>query len=289
METIRLPLLALVLSTGVVATGFAQSPVVINEFLADNDTVDRDNAGDYDDWVELYNRSQSVYDLTGHYLTDDLTRPKRWQFPNGTKIPAGGFLRIWCDNEPTEGPLHATFKLDDAGEDIGLFGPDAQSNPKLDGLTYAKQRGDRSFGRLPDGGDSWFYLWTPSGEKPALGVTPFLRYDSRRTGAVSNIRLKGSGIPRVNFVTGIDFSNGPAKGVVVLLVSGDRASIDLGALGFLCVSPVGMGLIPVGLDAVGDGSFRFTVPPVLGGVVVYFQGFSVGHDLSNALAVSFAK
>ncbi|GIS54588.1 hypothetical protein Ct9H90mP29_16300 [bacterium] len=31
-------------------------PVVINEFLANNETINTDEEGEYDDWVELFNK-----------------------------------------------------------------------------------------------------------------------------------------------------------------------------------------------------------------------------------------
>ncbi|RMF08484.1 MAG: hypothetical protein D6762_05575, partial [Candidatus Neomarinimicrobiota bacterium] len=47
------------------------APVVINEFLARNASVNYDEAGEYDDWLELYNRSAVPVDLSGMYLSDD--------------------------------------------------------------------------------------------------------------------------------------------------------------------------------------------------------------------------
>ena len=46
------------------------SGVVINEFMASNSTTARDQDGEYDDWIELYNNSSSAIDLSGYYLTD---------------------------------------------------------------------------------------------------------------------------------------------------------------------------------------------------------------------------
>ena len=41
--------------------------VVINELMADNDNTVPDPQGDYDDWLELYNRTDSPIVLTGMY------------------------------------------------------------------------------------------------------------------------------------------------------------------------------------------------------------------------------
>ena len=50
----------------------ANQPVVINELLAKNETINADEAGEYDDWIELYNHSNSTVDLAGYYLTDKI-------------------------------------------------------------------------------------------------------------------------------------------------------------------------------------------------------------------------
>ena len=52
---------------------FSYGNLKINEFLAANDTVNQDPQGDYDDWIEIYNSGNSQIDMSGMYLTDDLT------------------------------------------------------------------------------------------------------------------------------------------------------------------------------------------------------------------------
>ena len=55
--------------------------LVINEFMADNETTIDDPAepGEYPDWVELYNGSGETVILNGLFLTDDLNDPTKWQ------------------------------------------------------------------------------------------------------------------------------------------------------------------------------------------------------------------
>jgi len=124
----------------------------INEFLASNSAGPQDEAGDFDDWVEIYNGEATAVELTGLYLTDNLLSRTKWQFPAGTMIPAKGFLLVWCDNEPLEGPLHAAFALSAGGESIGIFDNDANQVQPIDTLTYPAQTANVSQGRLPDGG-----------------------------------------------------------------------------------------------------------------------------------------
>ena len=129
--------------------------VVINELMADNDTTIADPQEDYDDWLELYNLTDSPVMLTGMYLSDKEDNPTKWEFPENTEIPANGYLIVWLDEdhddeEATEG-LHANFKLSKGGEIAMLVGPDAEGNQVLDSITFGDQETDVAFGRLPDG------------------------------------------------------------------------------------------------------------------------------------------
>ncbi len=132
--------------------GSTPLPVVINEFLAANATSNTDEAGDYDDWVELYNPGATPLVLDGFYLTDHLDEPAKWAFPPGTAIPAGGYLLVWCDGDMGQGPLHTPFKLDKEGEEVALFDPHLLL---LDALSFGPQTADSSYGRRPDGAELW--------------------------------------------------------------------------------------------------------------------------------------
>ncbi|MCF7976397.1 MAG: lamin tail domain-containing protein [Phycisphaerae bacterium] len=118
----------------------AQSPVQISEFMASN-TLIQDTAGDLDDWIELHNPTDHPVDVGGLCLTDDLTQTRLWQFPvnrtNITTIAAQGYLVVWADNDVNQGPLHASFKLSQTGEQIGLF---SASGETIDTVTYPAQQ-----------------------------------------------------------------------------------------------------------------------------------------------------
>ena len=44
--------------------------LIINEFLASNDSCCTDESNDYDDWVEIYNDTSDPIDIGGMYFTD---------------------------------------------------------------------------------------------------------------------------------------------------------------------------------------------------------------------------
>jgi hypothetical protein len=118
--------------------------------------------------VELRNASAEPFDLTGHFLSDNPDNPRKWAFPDGTILPAGGFLLVWCDENGSDTPgLHASFKLSAGGEQVLLVGPDADLNPLLDAVTFGSQTADRAWGR-PDSAPSTFMVLspTPGGANP---------------------------------------------------------------------------------------------------------------------------
>jgi hypothetical protein len=153
--------------------GTARGAVVINEFMAANQHAVRDPAGDGDDWIELHNDGGVPVDVGGFYLTDDLGNITKWRFPTDqpslTTIPARGYLVVWADQEPGEGPLHANFQLRAQGEQIALY---SASKVLMDSVTFGAQETDKSCGRLPDGMGNWQTLGHPSPGKPNDTVPP---------------------------------------------------------------------------------------------------------------------
>jgi len=134
--------------------------LVINEFLASNGSGIADEQGEREDWVEIRNPGPGAVEMGGLFLADDLTRPTQWVFPD-TTLAAGGYLIVWCDSEPGDGPLHASFKLSASGEAIGLFGRLAAGNGAIDTHTFGAQTTDVSEGRDP-GGSGWILFATPT-------------------------------------------------------------------------------------------------------------------------------
>ena len=143
--------------------------VVINELMADNDNIIADPQGDYDDWLELYNRTDSAVLLTGMYLSDKEDEPTKWAFPENTEIPANGYLIVWLDeDEDAAEGLHANFKLSKGGEVALFVDTDANGNQVLDSITFGEQETDVAFGRLPDGtGDFQIVQATPGAQNMA--------------------------------------------------------------------------------------------------------------------------
>ena len=143
-------------------------PLVINEFMASNNKMVRDPQGQYDDWIEIWNSGVEPIDIGGMFLTDNLSVPMKWRIPINnrilTTIPAGGYLLIWADEDSTDYGLHANFKLNADGEEIGLF--DSDGATLIDSISFPDQTTDISYGRDPEsnGQRRFFAIPTPGAE-----------------------------------------------------------------------------------------------------------------------------
>lgn len=147
------------LSYRVGLTTATSTPVVVNELMADNQSTIRDPQGEFDDWIELYNLTDGPVSMTGRYLTDDPTNPRKWKFPDGLSIPAAGYLLVWADEDGTDTPgLHASFKLAKSGEAVYLIDTDENFNAVLDHVQFGEQAPDAAFGRSATDQDTWTTL-----------------------------------------------------------------------------------------------------------------------------------
>ena len=132
--------------------------LVINEFLAANQSINTDEYGDYEDWLEIYYDISGTMNLGGYFLTDDLDEPDKWMFPN-MEISGEGHLLIWLDDDDEEGPLHTNFKLSASGESLALF--DSNLN-LIDSIDFGEQTDNISYGRSPDGSNNWQFFENPT-------------------------------------------------------------------------------------------------------------------------------
>src|SRR5262249_29770408 len=99
------------------------------------------------DAVELYNPGASSADIGGWFLTDDFNSPKKYRFPAGTSIPAGGFLTVSGTNFNNGSPT--SFSLSSLGDEVWLFSGDTASNLTgyFHGFSFGAAQNPVSFGR----------------------------------------------------------------------------------------------------------------------------------------------
>jgi len=153
-----------------VAGSIAPHPgIYINEVLPLNASINPDEQGDFHSWIELYNTNPEPVDIGGMFLTPAHAQPDAWEIPAGTQLCGGCYILVWADNEPGEGPLHASFQLNPFGGTIGLY--DAGGGI-VDFLDYGILASDTSFGRFPDGGPDRriFISVTPAADNEATFI-----------------------------------------------------------------------------------------------------------------------
>ena len=100
------------------------SDLVINEFMARNETTLLDSFGQASDWIEVHNLTDSDVDLNGWSLTDRADNLDKWSFPPRT-IEAGEYIVVFASGRDLKaGELHTNFRLSGNGEYLALVEPD---------------------------------------------------------------------------------------------------------------------------------------------------------------------
>jgi hypothetical protein len=127
----------------------------INEVQPENLNAIKDNGGQNEPWLELYNAGASAVSLDGLFLANNYTNLTQWAFPAGSSINPGEFKVIFADGQPnqsTAAELHTSFRLSPGSGAVALVGPDVSGQPQvLDYLDYTGVRAGRSYGSFPDG------------------------------------------------------------------------------------------------------------------------------------------
>jgi len=182
--------------------------IVINEILPLNDTLNPDNHNEYEDWIEIYNYGTGPVDIGGLYFTDNLDFPEKYQIPLGndsTIIPAQGFIVLWCDQQPEQGVLHLDIKLSDIGEQVGVY---LSQLYVIDSKSFPAEPANRSYGRYPDGENTWYSFNVPTPGAPNYlsvpeNIMPDLKVFPNPVADFLNINMQRNGYYRLEI---IDFS-----------------------------------------------------------------------------------
>ena len=152
---------------------FPTKDLKINEILASNVSVNKDEYGEYDDWIELYNFGDDTINLNGLYISDSKNNLTKFQINFDTLLLPQSYIIIWADEETEQGPLHTNFKLDGLSEKVYISNENLEI---LDFIEYSTQATDISYGRLKDNFLIWNYFTspTPNSENPATGSLQIL-------------------------------------------------------------------------------------------------------------------
>lgn len=129
--------------------------VLINEVMPSNATTIADEVGEFDDWLEFFNPADTAIDISHWWITDDINEPRKWKLPIGAVIPPRGYMLVWADRDPEQGPYHASFRLDANRDMLALFGSDFIGAQLCDSVSWPDMPRDSSWGRYPNGTIHW--------------------------------------------------------------------------------------------------------------------------------------
>ncbi len=121
----------------------ANSDIVINEILADNNSTNVNPSGKYGDWIELYNKGNNPISLNGYGLSDG-KKGAKWFFPSSTNIEAGEYILVWADDENSTTSLHTNFKLSANEDTVALYDTGGKL---IDFIEFKNQEKDKSLSR----------------------------------------------------------------------------------------------------------------------------------------------
>jgi hypothetical protein len=128
--------------------------IVINEAMTSNNLIE-DEYGESDDWVELYNNSDEVVELSSCFLSDDPSDIQRWAFPPNTLIAPHSYLIVWADDDEEQFFRHTNFSLAASGSPLIL----SNSNGEIiDNINLPALLPNQTYGRYPNGTGEWNYL-----------------------------------------------------------------------------------------------------------------------------------
>ena len=122
-----------------------QTVIVINEVMARNE-IYPDSDGRYLDYIELYNPSDRPADISGYTLSDKQDE-LLYTFPQGSRIPAKGYLLCYCDPDGIN-PEYLNFGISRDGETIYLYN---SSNVCIQTLSVPSLPENQPYSREPDG------------------------------------------------------------------------------------------------------------------------------------------
>jgi hypothetical protein len=122
--------------------------LVLNEFLANNTTVNKNEFNMFEDWIELYNATNSTISLDNCYISNENSNRTKYAFPLSTTVAPNSFLMVWADKVILNGSqLHANFKLNEDGDNIIVS--DGKSGI-IDYYYFGNQSKNVSMARCPD-------------------------------------------------------------------------------------------------------------------------------------------
>ena len=191
--------------------------VLINEVLTNS------NAATGADRIELYNPGPTTVDLSNVYLSDDATELLKFKVADGNVLQPGEFRAF----SQGTGPDNFRFGLSASGETVYVTAASDDAVPVplrvLDAVKCVETEPEVTFGRYPDGSDSFAFLSSATfggpNAKPAINdivINEIMYQHGTRDERYEYVELYNRGNKTVSltgwsFTDGIDYTFGPGR------------------------------------------------------------------------------
>jgi hypothetical protein len=148
----------------------AIATILVNEVYTHSDP-----APPYD-YIELYNPNTNEVNISGWFISDDFTFPKKYRIPDGRIIPAGGYMVFDENNFNTDPNSPLSFSFSSKGDEAYVFSGDGTNlTGFFHGYEFGAAENGVSFGR--------YYMST--------GAVHFVAQSSRTPGATNALPKVG--------------------------------------------------------------------------------------------------
>jgi hypothetical protein len=130
----------------------------INELQPSNQDTITDEVGEADDWIEIYNDSDTAIEMQGYSFSDSsgLTQTLVSSIP----VQPRACKLFWADDSPGQGPNHLGFKLSaSAGDWVTLKD---RLGRTVDHVSFGPATGQNTYARFPDGTGAFAWCAAPT-------------------------------------------------------------------------------------------------------------------------------
>lgn len=158
--------------------------VVVNEYSCANLMQYSDTYVKYEDWIELYNPSDTPVDISGYHLSDNENKPTKWKFPPGAVINAKGFLKVFASgrDEVTNGiSYHTNFKISQTKKNPDHIVFADPNGVMINDIEVITTQLHQSVGRKTNGSSEWRIFKQPTFGTSNNNVVGYLGFAARPT------------------------------------------------------------------------------------------------------------
>jgi hypothetical protein len=159
---------------------FGPNDHYINEVMSRNTSSIQDNEGNYSDWIELHNPTNTVWNTADYFLTDNYEYLNKWPLPELSILP-GNFRLFWANELEDLNRNNCNFSLAASGETLWLVKKEDDAYLVTQQIIIPALEANESYGPITDGGDNWIVFGpganTPNASNQATG-SPLLLSES---------------------------------------------------------------------------------------------------------------